>query len=229
MEVPPGGVPVSETDMADLSLSVDAYWTSPYAFSSFVALKEKGLPFEVEEVALHRGEHRRPTALAASLTGRVPVLRHQGWVLTESSAIDEYLEDVFPHPAYLRLFPTDVRDRARARQVMAWVRSDFMPIRQERPTTALFYEGMDVEPLSAAAQAAAARLLAVAEALVPESRQSLFADFCIADADFALMLQRLLWTGHPATDKVQAYVDAQWARPSVRAWLEQERPAYVPY
>jgi glutathione S-transferase len=215
--------------MADLRLSVDAYWTSPYAFSAFVALQEKGLSFEVEEVALHRGEHRRPAALAASLTGRVPVLRHQGFALTESSAIDEYLEDVFPHPGHPRLFPVDARERARARQLMAWVRSDLVPIREERPTTGLFYEGMEVEPLSPAAQAAAVRLLAVAEALVPEGRPTLFADFCIADADFALMLQRLLWTGHPAADKLQAYVEAQWRRPSVRAWLHQKRPPYVPY
>jgi glutathione S-transferase len=215
--------------MADLRLSVDAYWTSPYAFSAFVALKEKGLSFDVETVALQKAEHRRPEALAASLTGRVPVLWHKGWTLTESSAIDEYLDDIYPHPKYQRLFPEDARERARARQLMAWVRSDLMPIRQERSTTSLFYEGMEAEPLSDAAQAAATRLLAVAEALVPEQRTTLFADFCIADADFALMLQRLLWNGHPAADKLEAYVDAQWARPSVRSWLEQQRPPYVPY
>jgi glutathione S-transferase len=215
--------------MADLRLSVDAYWTSPYAFSAFVALKEKGLAFDIETVALHQGEHRRPEALAASLTGRVPILQHQGWTLTESSAIDEYLEDVFPHPKYKRLLPEDARERARARQLMAWVRSDLMPIRQERSTTSLFYQDIEAEPLSSAAQAAAARLLAVADAVLPEQRSTLFADFCIADADFALMLQRLLWNGHPAPDKLQAYVDAQWARPSVRSWLEQKRPPYVPY
>jgi glutathione S-transferase len=215
--------------MAELSLSVDAFWQSPYAFSAFVALKEKGLPFDVQPVALHKAEQRRSEYLDASLTGRVPLLRHQGWTLSESSAIDEYLEDVFPHPGHPRLFPADVRERARARQLMAWVRSDLMPIRQERSTTTLFYEDMPVKPLSSAAQASAARLLAVADALIAPGRTTLFAAFCIADADFALMLQRLLWNGHPALDKLQAYVDAQWARPSVRAWLEQKRPPYVPY
>ena len=39
--------------MANLRLSVDTYWTSPYAFSAFVALKEKGLPFSVHPVGLH--------------------------------------------------------------------------------------------------------------------------------------------------------------------------------
>ena len=215
--------------MAELSLSVDAFWTSPYAFSAFVALKEKGLSFDVEPVALHLGEHRRPEALAQSLTGRVPVLRHRGWTLSESSAIDEYLEDAFPSPCHPRLFPEDVRERARARQLMAWVRSDLVPVRQERPTTGLFYEGMAVAPLSSAAQAAAERLLAVTEALIFPGRTTLFGAFCIADVDVALMLQRLLWHGYPAEDKLQAYVDAQWARPSVRAWLQQKRPPYIPY
>ncbi|MGO9829566.1 MAG: glutathione transferase [Myxococcaceae bacterium] len=215
--------------MADLRLSVDAFWTSPYAFSAFVALKEKGLAFEVDEVALHRREHQHPEALAASLTGRVPVLSHRGWTLSESSAIDEYLEDTFPHPGHPRLFPEDVRERARARQLMAWVRSDLMPIRAERPTTTLFYGDMEFQPLSTAAQGSAARLLAVADALITPGRSTLFSTFCIADADFALMLLRLLWNAHPAPKKVRTYVEAQWARPSVRAWVEHPRAPYVAY
>src|SRR5271166_5547706 len=182
--------------MASLRLSVDTYWTSPYAFSAFVALKEKGLPFSVHPVALHLGEHRRPESVAASLTGRVPVLWHDGWTLSESSAIDEYLEDVFAPPQYPPLFPKDARQRARARQLMAWLRSDLVPIREERPTTTLFYEKMDVRPLSTAAQGSAARLLAVADALLSPERTTLFSRFCIADADFALMLLRLLWNAH---------------------------------
>ena len=215
--------------MANLRLSVDAFWISPYAFSAFVALKEKGLPFSVQAVALHLGEQRQPDAVAASLTGRVPVLFDDGWALSESSAIAEYLEDTFPALGHPRLFPADARERARARQLMAWVRSDLMPIRQERPTNTLFYEKMDVEPLSTAAQGSAARLLAVADALIAPGRTTLFSSFCIADADFALMLLRLLWNAHPAPKKVQAYVEAQWARPSVREWVEHKRPAYVPY
>jgi glutathione S-transferase len=112
---------------------------------------------------------------------------------------------------------------------MAWVRSDLMPIREERPTTTLFYEKMDLPPLSTAAQGSAARLLAAADAVIASGRTTLFSTFCIADADFALMLLRLLWNAHPAPKKVQAYVQAQWSRPSVREWVEHKRPAYVPY
>lgn len=35
-----------------LRLFVDAQFTSPYALSAFVALREKGLPFEIELVDL---------------------------------------------------------------------------------------------------------------------------------------------------------------------------------
>src|SRR5262249_42899388 len=118
--------------MADLTLWVDAFFISPYAFSSFVALEEKGLPYDVHEVAMHKAENRAPDYARRSLTARVPMLRHGDLHLSESSAIAEYLDDTFPNTP--RLLPADVRQRARARQVMAWVRSDLMPIREERST-----------------------------------------------------------------------------------------------
>ena len=77
--------------MADLTLWVDAFWISPYAFSSFVALEEKKLPYDVEEVKMHEGGNRAPDYARCSLTARVPMLRHGDFHLSESSAIAEYL------------------------------------------------------------------------------------------------------------------------------------------
>src|SRR6267142_2171471 len=119
-----------------LTLAVDSFWISPYAFSCYVALKEKALPFEVRAVSLPDKDHHRPEYQQKSLTGRVPMLQHGDFALSESSAIVEYLDDAFPGTH--RALPTSVRDRARARQIMAWVRSDLMPIREERPTTTMF-------------------------------------------------------------------------------------------
>ena len=174
--------------MADLTLWVDAFWISPYAFSSFVALEEKQLPYDVQEVALHRAENRAPDYARRSLTARVPMLRHGDFHLSESSAIAEYLDDAFP--ASPRLLPADRPQRARARQVMAWVRSDLMPIREERSTNTIFYEPA-TEPLSRAAERSATKLLAAADALLAPGATSLFGAFSIADADLTLMLQRL--------------------------------------
>ena len=89
------------------------------------------------DVPVHEGA-RAPGYADRSLTARVPMLRHGDFYLSESSAIVEYLEDAFPGTP--RLLPADVRQRARARQLMAWVRSDLMPIREERSTHTLFYE-----------------------------------------------------------------------------------------
>jgi glutathione S-transferase len=212
--------------MADLTLWVDAFWISPYAFSAFVALEEKQLPYDVEEVAMHRAENRAPDYAQHSLTARVPMLRHGDFFLSESSAIAEYLDDAFP--AAPRLLPADLKQRARARQVMAWVRSDLMPIREERSTNTIFYEPA-TEPLSRAAERAAAKLLAATDALLAPGATSLFGAFSIADADLTLMLQRLGKSGHPLGDKVQRFVDATWSRPSVGKWVDRKRETFIPY
>lgn len=212
-----------------MTLFVDWYWVSPYAFSCFVSLKEKGAPFDAQEIKLQEKDHHREEYRAGSLTGRVPALRHGDFWLAESSAICEYLEDVFPAPAYRRLYPEDPRQRARARMVQAWVRSDLMPIRDERSTATMFYEHAKT-PLSTRAQVAVETLFRVAGQLVPDGATSLFGEWSVADADLTFMLHRLILNGHELPPKLRAFADAQWQRPSVQAWVTHPRPLkYVPY
>jgi glutathione S-transferase len=211
-----------------LTLYGDAFWISPYVYSVFVTLKEKGLPFAVQTVALHAGEHRASGYQERALTARVPALEHGGFWLSESSAIVEYLEDTFPAPGSPRALPADPRERARARQVMAWLRSDLMGLREDRSAETIFYAPA-TRPLSAAGEAAARKLLRVAELLLGEGRTSLFEGWSTADADLAFMLQRLMRNGHEVPTRLRAFADAQWARPSVRAFVEQARAPYVPY
>lgn len=211
--------------MRKLVLYADTMWTSPYVFSVFVTLREKGLPFDIESVALESRAQDSEAYRSLSLTSRVPALVHDDFVLSESSAIVEYLEDLFPSPAVL---PKSPRDRARARQIMAWVRSDLMPIREERPTSTFFYQRPG-KPLSAKAEAAAQKLLHVAQTLVPKEGGDLFGAWSIADADLAMMLQRLVANGHTVPEHIRAYVNRQWQRPSVREFVEHARPAFVQY
>jgi glutathione S-transferase len=214
--------------MEPLILYVDGFWNSPYAFAAFVSLTEKQLTFETREVNLHERAQRTPAFQATSLTGRVPVLEHGNFRLSESSAIVEYLDEVFPPPRYLAMLPSAPRERARARQVMAWIRSDLMPIREERPTSTIFYEPAR-RPLTAAGRAAADKLIAVASTLIPDGRTSLFDRFSIADADLAMMLQRLIANGEPVPAKLRDFAAAQWGRPSVQAFVTHPRPPFVPY
>ena len=118
-------------------LYVDRFWISPYVFSCFVALREKGIAFETRDVGLDRGDQKTDDYRARSITGRVPSLTDGDFSLAESQAIVEYLEDVQPTPPIL---PHDSKERARARQLLAWIRSDLDALRAERPTTTMFYE-----------------------------------------------------------------------------------------
>ncbi len=212
--------------MASLTLHVDSFWISPYALSAFVALEEKRLPYEVREVSLPERGQASPAYRAR--TGRVPALQHGDYWLAESQAIAEYLAETFPAPDHPRIFPADLKERGICRELMAWVRSDLLPLRSERSTHSVWYERAKA-PLSAEAEAAKARLLAGCEHLIREDRTTLFDAWCIADCDLTMMLQRLNLNGDPLPGKVRAYAEANWARPSLRKWTERTRPAYVPY
>lgn len=201
-------------------LFADAQFTSPYAMSVFVALTEKRIGFDLKTVDLDAGANHAADYAARSLTRRVPTLVDADFALSESSAITEYLEELQPAPA---LYPLARRQRARARQVQAWIRSDLLPIRQERSTNVVFYAPGDA-PLSAAAQQAADKLFAAAQALLGHGEEHLFGDWSIADVDLALMLNRLVLNGDPVPPLLQAYAERQWTRASVQAWVRLERP-----
>jgi glutathione S-transferase len=201
-------------------LYVDSQFASPYAMSAFVSLVEKKLAFEIETVDLAANANHEPGFAATSITRRVPTLIHDGFALSESSAISEYIDETFPGA---RLYPADPRCRARARQVQAWLRSDLVPIRDERPTIVVFYEAK-MPPLSAAARGSAEKLFSAANALLDSRSGNLFGDWCMADVDLAMMLNRLIVHGDPVPDNLVAYATQHWQRPSVQQWASKPRP-----
>lgn len=202
------------------TLYVDAQFTSPYALSVFVTLREKGLPFDLRTVDLGQGAHHESGYADLSLTRRVPTLVHGDFTLSESSAITEYLETISPAAP---VYPVDVRERARARQVQAWLRSDLGALREDRSTEVIFY-GPVGKPLSDAGYAAASKLIAIAQSLLPEGRTSLFDKWCIADVDLALMLNRLVYNDEVVPPALVEYARRQFTRPAVQEWIAMNRP-----
>lgn len=207
-----------------LSLYVDAQYISPYAMSAFVALTEKQLPFELRTVNLSLQHNHLPDYAHVSRTHRVPTLSDGDFHLSESSAITEYLEDRFTPPTYTALYPQVAHDKARAREIQAWLRSDLMPIRQERPTEVVFY-GEKRAPLSTAAQFAATKLVRAADLWLSEGAENLFGTWSIADLDLAMMLNRLALHGDALPPKLSDYAQRQWQRASVQQWLALSRNA----
>lgn len=208
---------------SELELFGNSRLSSPYVLSVYAALMEKGLPFELTLLDLEKGEQNRPDFVVHSITNRVPTLRHGQHWLSESLAILEYLEEAFPAPQYARLFPEDRLERARVRMVQGLLRSDFLPIREERSTDTIFH-GDPVQPLSPRAQAARERLLRIAAAVL-EGRSSIASSFSIADIDLATMLQRLVANGDPVPEPLANYARGVWQRPAVQKWLELTRAA----
>lgn len=201
-------------------LYADAQYASPYAMSVFVGLKEKGIPFDMQTLDLGAGANRTADYAATSLTQRVPTLVDGDFRLSESSAITEYLDEVVAGTA---LYPAEPKAKARARQIQAWLRSDLLPIRQERSTEVVFYRPSDA-PLSDVAQQAAQKLFKAAEMLLSQDRAHLFDAWCIADVDLALMLNRLVLNGDAVPARLADYAQRQWERASVQAWVNLPRP-----
>jgi glutathione S-transferase len=206
-------------------LYVDANFASPYALVAFVSLIEKGLDFEIEPLDLAAHANYVPTFARTSITRRIPTLVDDGFALSESSAICEYLDETFDGTP---LYPTDRRDRARARQIQAWVRSDLMPIRDERPTFVVF-NGAKRPALSETARDAAERLISAAMSLLDGRTDYLFGAWSIADVDLAMMLQRLIVLGDPVPQRLVDYATHQWRRPSVQQWVQKKRPPLIGY
>jgi len=202
-----------------MKLYVDREYASPWAMAVFVGLREKGLAFDVEVLDLAAGDQREAGFARQSLTQRVPTLVDGDFSLSESTAILEYLDDTQPGPD---LLPRETKQRARARQVQAWLRSDLAALRAERSTEVVFYRPTD-KPLSAAAQAAADKLIAAATQLLGDS-EHLFGAWSVVDVDLSVTLNRLILNGDPVPEALKRYASRQWQRPSVQAWVKMERP-----
>ncbi|NCY26673.1 MAG: hypothetical protein EBX37_18140, partial [Alphaproteobacteria bacterium] len=105
-------------------------WDSVCSFKVRMVLAEKGLAWESRHVDLFAFANLSAGFLALNPAGVVPVLRHAGLVLPESSVINEYLDEVFPSPS---LVPQAAGERAAMR---VWVKlQDEVLYHAQRPAT----------------------------------------------------------------------------------------------
>jgi glutathione S-transferase len=85
---------------------------SPYCQKVRLVLAEKDLSYEKIFVDLMKSEQKSPEFLRLNPYGKVPVLVDDGEAVYDSTVINEYLEDEYPHPP---LLSPDSGERARAR------------------------------------------------------------------------------------------------------------------
>jgi len=97
---------------------------SPFAWRAQLALEHKALPYELKVLSFAAGDTRKPEFVALNPRHRVPVLVDGDFVLYESSAIVEYLDEAYPGRG-APLFPGDARTRAIIRRMIREVDEDF--------------------------------------------------------------------------------------------------------
>lgn len=201
-----------------LTLFAESSWLCPWVFHAMVALEEKQLPYKLEVVSLPMSDDARASLQRRALIAKVPVLVHGDTWISESLAISEYLAETFPVPGHPRLFPADLAERARARQVMSFLRTSLFALCEDRPTSTVFGRP-NPRPLSDRAREEAAELERLALAVLPDDRPAMFGAWCIADIDLALALMRLIANQDPLDRRLVAYALAQFERKSVHRFV----------
>jgi maleylacetoacetate isomerase len=116
-----------------LSLELYTYWRSSASYRVRIALNLKSLPYVTHAVNLMKdgGEQFGAQYRAVNPQSRVPTLVHDGQRVTQSLAIIEYLDEVFPGT---RLIPKDPVDRARVRMLSQIIACDIQPLQNTSTT-----------------------------------------------------------------------------------------------
>ncbi|MBM0103636.1 maleylacetoacetate isomerase [Steroidobacter sp. S1-65] len=105
------------------------FFRSSAAFRARIALNLKGLEYERVAKAFARNEHRAPDYLALNPQGLIPALDIDGAVISQSLAIIEYLDEVYPQP---KLLPSEPLARAQVRSMALAIACDIHPLNNLR-------------------------------------------------------------------------------------------------
>jgi GSH-dependent disulfide-bond oxidoreductase len=99
---------------------VTLYHWEPNANSGkpMLALMEKGVPFNSHYIDMLQFDQHKPDYLAINPQGTIPAMTHGSRVLTESTAIMEYVDEAFDGP---RLMPENAVDQWRIRWWMKFM------------------------------------------------------------------------------------------------------------
>lgn len=180
-----------------------------------IALIEKGLEFERVLVDLSKREQKNPEYLKIHPFGQVPALDDDGFIVYDSTIINEYLEDEYPHPP---LLPSDSEGRARARMMEDFRDSHFNP-----PFVDIFQETRKSEEQrnSKIIEEAKGKIVKCFDRLEKEldQRSYLAGPFSLGDIAFMANLDLL--------ERFQIPLDPKYT--NTRAWIERlkARPSYA--
>jgi len=121
-------------------MSVVFYYASgsPYAWRVWLALEHKAASYEIHVLSFDAGDLETPAFAKLNPRQKVPVLVDGKFVLTESSAIVEYVEERWPQSP--RLFAADLQQRATQRRLIREIDGYIAPAIEHLAETAIYVE-----------------------------------------------------------------------------------------
>lgn len=209
-----------------MRLIIGGKWSSTWTMRGWLACRLSGLPFEAETLFLSRPGSKAKLA-EVSPTGLIPVLIHDGFQVTDTLAIAEYLWELAPASA---IWPQDRQARAAARMSAAEMHAHFAELRAALPMNLVkrwpIAHGLPSNVKLLARPGVAANVARVQEswrqtrAAWGSGGPYLFgADFTFADAMWAPMASRFRTYSVQLAPGAQAYADAVLAHPLVAEWI----------
>ncbi len=179
----------------------------PFCQKTRIVLAEKDLTYDTIPVDLKAGEQKRPEFLKLNPFGKVPVLIDDEVIVYDSTIINEYLEDEYPHP---QLMPTDSAARARVRTLEDYADNAFTVVTGQIMHELRKSEGERDQQRLQSARQQVTQMLAVIDGSLA-GRSWLVGNFSLADVAYAPRVVILPALG--------IQLDPEWR--NVAAWIQR--------
>ncbi|MDH3444029.1 MAG: glutathione S-transferase family protein [Deltaproteobacteria bacterium] len=192
-----------------------SYGPSSHSRKVRAALLEKGLEFSRVNIDLSKKEHKGPEYLKIHPFGQVPALDDEGFILYDSTIINEYLEEEYPYPP---LMPKDSEGRARARMMEDLRDNHFNPAAGQLNRELRKPDGERDQKVIDQARAKIAECFDRLEKEL-QGREYLAGEFSLADIAFYPNIDTL--------DRIQIQVDPKYQK--IIAWIARlkARPSFA--
>jgi glutathione S-transferase len=205
--------------MAELGIDDLKLYSGPlsmFGAKAEIAIREKGVPFQLEMVPFtrsHAYDPKHPEVLRINPKRQVPVLVHGDLEIFDSTQLFEYLEDRFPDPP---LWPAEPAARARARLLELKSDEVFFP----HVIRLMGLQDVPEDPASITARSALAAFYDDMDRQLADQREYLAGSYTFADIAFYMAQLFALRMGAPMTEaqpNLLIWRDRMTARPAVSA------------
>ena len=156
---------------------------SPFSWRVWLALELKAVPYNLKILSFQNEDTRKPEFVALNPRHTVPTIVDDGYVLWESVAVLEYLDERFASGA--KLYPGDLKARARIRRLIREMES-YLDKPMDTIVEELFWKG-DAAPDKAKIEESRKTLKSELEYFAKELRGKFIAGDTPCAADFVLM------------------------------------------